>query len=146
MKINIKEIIRFVIVGGIATVIDFLVMSLFIYFINMDMFPNFLQVFISGKQLSATWVVVVGTGLGFLVSLFINYLLSCFFVFEAKTEDKNKFIKFFLLSLVGLFIHLIGMYLLYDLLHFNEWIIKIFLTFVVLVFNYITRKKFIFRG
>ena len=91
MKINYKEIFRFLIVGGIATIIDFLVMSLFIYFVNMSAFPNFWQVFLSGKQMSPTWVVVVGTGLGFIISLFFNYLLSCLFVFEAKSKDKNKF-------------------------------------------------------
>ena len=52
---------------------------------------------------------------------------------------------FALLSLVGLCIHLIGMFIGYDLLGINEWIIKIVLTFVVLVFNYISRKKFVFK-
>ena len=37
------------------------------------------------------------------------------------------------------------MYLGYDLLHIDEWIVKIFLTAVVLVYNYLTRKFFIFR-
>jgi len=146
MKINVKEIFRFLIVGGIATIIDFFVMSLFIYFINTNAFPNFWQVFLSGKQLSPTWVVVVGTGLGFTISLLFNYILSCMFVFQTNTTEKNKFIKFTLLSLVGLGIHLLGMYIFYDLCGMNEWIIKIILTFVVLIFNYITRKKIIFRS
>ena len=146
MKINYKEIFRFLIVGGCATIIDFLVMSLFIYFVNIELFPNFIDVFISGKKLSPTWVVVFGTGLGFTISLIFNYILSCIFVFEKKSEEKNKFIKFALLSLIGLGIHLIGMYIFYDICGINEWIIKIVLTLVVLGFNYITRKKFVFKG
>lgn len=148
MKIDIKEIIRFVFVGGIATIIDFVVMSLFIYIVNSGSFDNFLQVFISGKQLSPTWVVVIGTGLGFVVSLLFNYLLSCIFVFkDGKQSNTGKnFGLFVILSLVGLGIHLLGMYIGYDLLGINEWIIKIILTMVVMIFNYITRKKFIFKG
>ena len=55
------------------------------------------------------------------------------------------FLLFSLLSAGGLAIHLLGMYLGYDLLHINEWIVKIILTAVVLVYNYITRKVLIFR-
>ena len=73
--------------------------------------------------------------------------MSCIFVFKnGKTaQNKKGFMLFTILSLVGLGIHLIGMFIGYDLLGINEWIIKIVLTFVVLGFNYITRKKIVFK-
>lgn len=148
MSINKKEILKFLIVGGIATIIDFVVMSVFIYVTCISLFDGFIQVFLSGKQLAPSWVVIIGTGLGFFVSLIFNYFLSCFFVFSNGRKGKpvHKFLSFTLLSLVGLGIHVLGMYIGYDCLGINEWIIKIVLTFVVLVFNYITRKKFVFKG
>ena len=147
MKDKTKEIFRFLITGGFATIIDFFIMSMFIYITCNSLFPNFIDVFLHGKQLAPTYIVVIATGLGFLISLVFNYILSCIFVFDnGKTaQNKKGFFMFALLSLVGLCIHLIGMFIGYDLLGINEWIIKIVLTFVVLVFNYISRKKFVFK-
>ena len=147
MRKDFKEIFRFLVTGGTATVIDFFVMSMFIYFTKQSLFPNFIDVFLHGKQLAPTYIVIIATGLGFTISLIFNYILSCIFVFENGKQAKNTkgFLMFVLLSLVGLAIHLIGMYVGYDLLGINEWIIKIVLTLVVLFFNYITRKKFIFK-
>lgn len=147
MKQNTKEIFRFLVTGCIATLIDFVVMSMFIYLTSSFLFNSFLDVFLHGKQLAPTYIVVIGTGLGFVISLIFNYILSCCFVFKnnEKAKTKKGFALFTLLSLVGLSIHLLGMYIGYDLLGVNEWIIKIILTFVVLFFNYITRKKLIFK-
>lgn len=145
---TLAEIARFVIVGGVATIIDFLCMSLFIYVFNLKAYNyNLINVFFSKGNASA-WSVVVGTGVGFTISLGFNYLLSILFVFQ----NNNKFartakgaVAFTVLALVGLGIHTLFMYIGYDLLHINEWIVKIFLTIVVMVFNYITRKKLIFK-
>ena len=144
---TLAEIARFVIVGGFATVIDFFCMSLFIYFFNMPGYDyNLFYVFIS-KGTASAWSVVVGTGVGFVISLVFNYLLSIIFVFQ-NNNDFAKTTKgalaFVILAVVGLGIHTLFMYIGYDLLHINEWIVKIFLTLVVMVFNYITRKKLIF--
>ena len=40
---TLAEILRFVIVGGIATVIDFFCMSLFLYFCNMEAYDPYKQ-------------------------------------------------------------------------------------------------------
>ena len=52
---------------------------------------------------------------------------------------------FVVLSVVGLLINMGGMYVGYDLLGINEWITKIIMTIIVLVYNYISRKLFIFK-
>ena len=147
MREKTKEIFRFLITGGIATIIDFFVMSMFIFITCNELFLDFIDVFLHGKQLAPTYIVVIGTGLGFVISLIFNYILSCVFVFKnGKTAQNTKgFLIFTILSSIGLCIHLLGMFIGYDLLGINEWIIKIVLTFVVLVFNYVTRKKFVFK-
>ena len=41
---------------------------------------------------------------------------------------------------------MVGMWLGYDICGINEWITKILMTMIVLVYNYVTRKLFIFKS
>ena len=140
---KLMEIVRFIIVGGIATLIDFIITGVFWYFTNREIYPKFYNILFGKIGEPSTWSTVVGTALGFGISLIFNYLLSLLFVFEEKGDGKSAkgFILFLIFSLIGLGIQSLGMYLLYDLAGFNEWIIKIILTLVVLVFNYIRYDK-----
>ena len=140
------EILRFVIVGGIATAVDFFVMGVVLYIFDPSLYPHFYNVFIGGEEPSLI-AKLVGTGVGFIFGLIANYVLSVIFVFNEKGKSKTVggFILFTVFSAIGLLIHEFGMYLISDLLSVNEWITKIILTFVVLVYNYISRKIFIFK-
>ena len=140
------EVIRFVIVGGVATVADMLMMGVVMYWCQPDLYPHFYHVFI-GNYEPSTLATVLGTGVGFVVGLIVNYVASVLFVFQEKGNSKTVrgFILFAVLSMGGLAIHLVGMYLFYDLAHWNEWIIKIVLTIVVLFYNYLTRKFLVFK-
>ena len=141
------EIIRFIIVGGIATVIDYIVMGIVLYLFDPSLYPHFYNVWIGRVGDPSTLAAVIGTGLGFLVSLVANYLLSVLFVYEEKGNSKSVkgAILFAVLSAIGLFINMAGMWLGYDICGINEWVTKIAMTFVVLVYNYTTRKLFIFK-
>ncbi len=144
---TLAEIFRFLLVGGTATVIDFFCMSLFIFLFNAPAYNNnLINVFLSRGEASV-WSVVVGTGVGFIISLVFNYLASVFFVFQNNTFAKTKLgaLFFAVLAGVGLGIHTLFMYVGYDLLHINEWVVKIVLTIVVMAFNYLTRKFLIFK-
>lgn len=140
------EILRFVIVGGIATLIDFFITGVILYAFDPNLYPHFYNVFFGGGK-PKTIATVISTGVGFTVSLIVNYILSVVFVFSDKGNSKTKtgFLLFVVLSVIGLGINMLGMYLGYDLCHINEWIVKILMTIIVLVYNYITRKLFIFK-
>lgn len=140
------EIIRFLIVGGIATVIDMLVMGAVVYAFDPSLYPHFYNVWYGGGEPS-TLATVIGTGAGFVAGLIFNYIFSVLFVFSEKGNSKSVlgFTVFTLLSVVGLAIHLLGMWVGYDLLHINEWIVKIVLTVVVLIYNYISKRLLLFR-
>lgn len=141
------EIIRFCIIGGLATVIDMIVMGVVLYIFQPSSYPNFFNVFIGSTYEPSQISTIVGTGLGFIIGLVFNYIFSIIFVFEEKGKSKSAtgFVLFSLLSAGGLLIHLLGMYVGFGLLNINEWIVKIFLTIVVLIYNYLTRKFFIFK-
>ena len=140
------EIARFVIVGGIATVIDLFVMGLVLYAFNPALYPKFYNIWIGGGDPS-TLATVIGTGTGFVVSLVFNYILSVLFVYEDKGNSKSVkgAILFAVFSIIGMLINMGGMWLGYDVCGINEWVTKIIMTLVVLVYNYTTRKLFIFK-
>jgi len=145
---KICEIIRFLIIGGIATIIDMLVMAGIIYITNKDMFPaGFISVFGENHSINGL-VVVFATAIGFAVGLVFNYFFSIIYVYDndnnyAKT--KKGFLLFTILSAIGLIIQSLGMFIGYSLLGINEWVVKVVLVFIVLIFNYITRKIFVFN-
>ncbi|MCH5154991.1 MAG: GtrA family protein [Clostridiales bacterium] len=139
------EFARFIIVGGLATVVDMFVMGVVLYAFDPSLYPAFYNVWYGGLSPS-TAATVVGTCCGFLSGLIINYVLSVLFVFINKGKSKSVFgfAVFAGLSAIGLGIHTGGMYIGYTLLGINEWIVKIFLTVVVLIYNYISKRLVLF--
>lgn len=142
------EIIRFLIVGGVATIIDMFVMACIIYFPNKDVFTDgFISVF-GGSDNISSLLMVVATAIGFVVGLIFNYIFSIIYVYDGENKTaktKKGFLVFAVLSAIGLAIQSIGMFIGYSLIGFNEWVVKIVLVLIVLVFNYITRKIFLFN-
>ena len=140
------EFARFFITGGVATVIDMFIMGVVLYIFNPSLYPKFYNVWIGGGDPS-TIATVIGTGTGFVISLLCNYLMSIFLVFNDKGNSRTAkgAILFFVLATIGLFINMAGMWLGYDILGINEWVTKIIMTLIVLVYNFTTRKIFIFK-
>ena len=136
------EIFRFAIVGLVAAVFDFLVC----YLVQFLAF--------SGNE--AVYVTVIATACGFLVGVVINYLMSTFMVYKnAKTNTSKTgkgMLAFFLLSALGLLIGIGIQAFLYDFLFLQKDILFlsypvdfVIRTLIVMVYNYITRKIFIYR-
>lgn len=150
------EIFRFLIVGGIATIVDYAIFYLFRKWI----LPPSL---IGGKVWDNTSL-TIATGLGFCFGLLINWLLSISFVFK-QLEDKEKstsgksFLIFTIIGLIGLGVTELGVLLLVNLfptikifntvtflnLAWKEWVAKVIMTLIVLVWNYLGRKLIIFK-
>ncbi|HKL94459.1 MAG TPA: GtrA family protein [Clostridia bacterium] len=141
------EFVRFLIVGGLATIIDMFVMGVVLYFFNPSIYPNFFNVFFGGGR-PTTVATIVSTGCGFICGLIFNYIFSVLFVFNEKGDSKTVkgAVIFWVLSTVGLGLHYLGMYLGFDLLKMNEWIVKIIMTVVVLIYNYLSKKFLLFRN
>lgn len=173
---NRMEILRFLVVGIIATIFDLLT-KLIVNTIIGDSLNS-----LNDGNFTKTFL---GYLAGFIVGVIINYLLSTFWVFKnVKDVKKSKTFKgimlFFLFSLLGF---LIGLTITYglgylislggiDILDFKLfsgessffsaefwqyfascltdgafWLyifVFCFQTIVVLVWNYVTRKKFIY--
>ena len=119
------KIIRFGIVGGIATIIDFVFLYIFKEFLNFN--------------------VILANTLSFIISVTYNYIASITWVFDVnKNKNKNmQFILFIIFSVVGLIINNVILYILTDKLNIYYLISKAVATLIVMIFNFITRKKFL---
>ena len=146
------EILRFLLVGGTATVFDYAVAYLFYHLI------------LPPSRIGGTLSLVLSTAFGFGVGLAVNWILSVCFVFR-NVKDKKKsrsgksFLMFTLIGLIGLGLTELGMHLgvscLPEISLFGSaaflgiswtwWISKVAMTCIVLVWNYLGRKLFIFR-
>lgn len=112
----LKQIIKFVIVGSFAFIIDCMIF----YLLNLLGLHYLISQIIS-----------------FLVSFIFNYLLSIKWVFDAK---ENILFKFIVFSLIGLLLNEILLYIGIDILNKNTVITKVLSTIIVMIFNFITRK------
>ena len=150
------EIFRFLLVGGTATLVDYITFWLF----DGVLFP--LLPWQGGGF--ETVFLVVSTALGFCVGLMVNWVLSVRFVFrqvkdEAAARSKKSFAVFSGIGLIGLFLTEIGVVVLVALLpeitlfgsvaflntEWKKWVAKALMTALVLVWNYIGRKLLIFK-
>jgi len=120
----VLQILRFGVVGGLAFLID----SSLLFILT-----EYLHVY-----------VLISSVISFIVSLIFNYLLSIFWVFDVKKKQTWKEILLFaILSTIGLGINQVVMYLGVEVFHIYYMICKVLSTFIVMVYNFITRKIFI---
>lgn len=138
MKKLIAQLLKFGVVGGISFVVDFTVYAVLANVIGVHyLFAGVCS---------------------FIVSVTVNYLLSMRFVFESKDDIKKttEFAIFVVLSLIGLGLNSLILYLCVDVMYANvSWLnhligvdlmklaAKIIATAIVMVYNFISRKIFL---
>lgn len=122
MATLIKQLCKFGIVGIIAFLIDY-----GIFTILTLLGINYL----------------IAQVISFSISLFFNYLASVKWVFNAKEKSTNMKLLFILLSIIGLELNEIFLYIGVDLVHIHELLVKLVATGIVMIFNFITRKLII---
>lgn len=115
----VKQILKFGLVGGIAFAIDY---GLFAILTTLKMHYLIAQI------------------ISFSVSLAFNYIASIKWVFDAKKQTLKETIIFIVLSVIGLGINELLLYIGVDKMGYHELIVKLVATFIVMVYNFITRK------
>lgn len=140
------QFLRSLVVGGIATGVDFGIAMLLLYGFSFGtLFPNF------GEQIAAT--------IGFIFGLATNYLISAVWVFNKSqvTTRLGEFLVFAVIGAVGLAIK-VGLIALFknwmDIPFFNEWVFSklneairnITATMIVFIYNFAARKLILYRN
>ena len=118
------QLIKFGIVGVIATLIDLAVLMLLKEFMHID--------------------ILVASAVAFSVSVIANYILSMLFVFESSGNSKVKeFLVFVVLSIGGLLLNQFIMWIGTEIMTAYYLWVKAFALVFVPIYNFITRKIFL---
>lgn len=117
----LKQIVKFGFTGGISFIVDYSVLV----FLTEILGLNYL----------------VSNCLSFIISVIVNYILSMKFVFKSVNDNKVfDFIIFIILSVVGLGLNSLIMFICTDYIGIYYMISKVGATGVVMVFNFVSRK------
>lgn len=137
------EIFRFLLIGGLATLVDYVIFYLSTYLIFSSLDDGLNK--------------IISTFLGFTAGLIINWIFSARFVYRYEKKTTNKqLLTYIILCIAGLIITEIGIYLampLYEtyyvtiIVTFDFWqlFFKCLMTVIVLMLNYLGRKFLIFN-
>ena len=134
MSNRLKEILRFVLTGGVCTVIEYAALYILKAWLH--------------------WGAVAATPVAFLISVGVNYLLCVKWVFpDAKEGSRRAQLGFVITSVIGLFLNWGIMWALTALFGENEvllallgfslqvWMVnKVVATGLVMVWNYFTKR------
>ncbi len=124
MKKLIIQLIKFGIVGVIATLIDLAVLMVLKEILDVD--------------------VLAASAVAFSVSVIANYFLSMLFVFESSGNSKVKeFLVFVVLSIGGLLLNQFIMWIGTEIMTAYYLWVKAFALVFVPIYNFITRKIFL---
>ena len=125
MKKLLNQILKFGVVGGLAFIIDYGILI----FLTEVFHINYL----------------ISTTISFIMSVIFNYIMSIFWVFDVD-ENKNRttvFSVFIILSVIGLLLNDLFMWVFVDGMSIHYLIAKIIATLLVMIYNFITRKLFL---
>lgn len=125
LRLLVAQLLKFGLVGGIAFVIDYGLLILLTEWGGLDY--------------------LLSSAVSFSASVIFNYLMSVLWVFEVKSDHSKgrSFAVFMALSVVGLGLNQLLMWLGSDLLGMHYLLTKIGATAIVMVYNFITRKLFL---
>lgn len=126
MKKELKNWILYLIVGGIATLVEWLFFWIFNYKIGVQY--------------------LLATVFAYIISTFSNWLAGRIILFKESNQSFfGEIIKIYLVSIIGLILNLIIMWIAVSVFNVYEMIAKGIATVIVFAWNYLIRKFFIYK-
>lgn len=121
-----KEIINYLIFGGLTTLISIVTYALFAKVFNIDY--------------------LISNVLSWIIAVLFAYITNKLFVFESNFKKNIKEItSFFFFRIVSLVMEMVILYVFVDMLHIDDLVTKIIAQVIVIVSNYIFSKVFVFK-
>ncbi len=124
-----EEIINYIVVGGITTVISILSYFLIRTILKSDTSLN----------------VQISTVFSWIVAVTFAYFANRIFVFKSNNSKKIESVKFITSRIMSLLIEMLVMLILTAVLKINDKIAKILVQFIIVVLNYLFSKIFVFK-
>ncbi len=125
---GLLQLLRYIFVGGVAAVFD---TSIFFFF-SSTLHTHYL----------------VAQTFGFTIGIITNYILSILWVFERKRNFISETSLFLATGIVGLLLSYFFLWILIDILYmtaFENMAAKMITIALVLVWNFTSRKFFVFK-
>lgn len=127
-------------------------------FLNADMISTFLKFAIVGfsgmvVNFGVTYLCkekmrlnkYLSNVFGFVIAATSNYFLHHYWTFQSQNQQMGKeYVQFFVVSVVGVTIDTLVVYLLHDKLKLNFYLSKVFSTGVAMVWNFLANLLFTF--
>lgn len=124
-----EEIINYIVVGGITTVI-----SILSYFLIRTILKS-----------NTSLNVQISTVFSWIVAVTFAYFANRIFVFKSNNSKKIESVKFITSRIMSLLIEMLVMLILTAVLKINDKIAKILVQFIIVVLNYLFSKIFVFK-
>ena len=128
------QFFRSLFVGGVATVVDFLVAWIALQVLSME-----------NPELKT----VIANSCGFVIGLVVNYLISILWVFKRQNMARSaEFLGFTLIGIIGLVINNVIVWAICKIAGSNSDIAvmgaKVVATLITLIWNFTARKVFLY--
>ena len=122
-----SDLFLYLIVGGLATIVEWSGFWFFFHMLHIQY--------------------LLATALAFVFSTFANWLFGRLLVFRGKQNQSllKEIASIYLTSIGGLILNLLIMYVMVDFLSMGEMVAKITATVLVFSYNYLIRKKLIYK-
>ena len=130
------KLVLYLFVGGTAALVEW------------GLFYIFLHYLLAGLGLGITSLSMLCTSLAFCLSTLYHFFLGNVLVFDSGSRyDRGKELTLvFAVSIMGLVFNLLLMYIFVSLLGWEPMLSKVLTSCIVVVWNYLSRKKWIFRS
>jgi putative flippase GtrA len=124
MEKEIKKFISYFIVGGLSAIVEWVCFAIFNKFM----------------------IYLLATILAFCFSTTFNYFLGKKMTFKNYEKNKTDLIGVFIVSGIGLVLNILIMFIIVGVFKFKyEFIAKIIATGLVFIWNYVSRRIFIYK-
>lgn len=122
---NVKQLILYIVVGGIATVVEW---AMF-YLLDSVVSLNYM----------------LATTIAFAVSTFANWAAGRLIMFKGHESLLAELIKIYMTSIAGLLMNLFIMWVAIDCMGIPDFISKVVATGIVFFWNFAVRKLMIYK-
>lgn len=124
-----EEIINYLIVGGLTTLVSIIVYAIFTKLFHVNY--------------------MISNVISWIASVLFAYVTNKKFVFKSKCDSKNKVLieiyQFFKYRVLSFVIDVLLMYVFVELITIDDMIAKVIVQVVVIVLNYVFSKLFVFK-
>ena len=124
-----EEIINYIVVGGVTTIISILSYYLFRVILSSNTNLN----------------VQISTVFSWIVAVTFAYFANRIFVFKSNNSRKTEAVKFVTSRIMSLLIEMLVMFILTSVVKINDKVAKVLVQFIIVILNYLFSKIFVFK-